>query len=189
MTHKIGTTVITMSACALLSACASSAAGTSSVISTLPSVSATSSPPPSGIEPVYLGPVSSIQRLDGGDVIVSPPDASETANASWRTAFQMCSDGTGVCTDSSIPSIALGDVTTEAAGSAGPNGTIIPLINNSLTYVVRWDKVPCPPSAGPADESSSSSPSDQPAKLCTLIDLVDANSGQYVYAFEGPFVG
>lgn len=138
-------------------------------------------------EPEYLGRVTSIQRLDGGDIVVSPPTASQTPKASWQTAFGVCSDGTGVCVDSSLPVISVGDVITKATGDAGANGTIIPLVNNSLTYILRWDNVVCPPSAGPTELNSDSTTAEK--KTCTLIDLVDAESGKYVFAFEGPFVG
>ena len=75
-------------------------------------------------------------------------------------------------------------VTTTAAGTAGPNGSIHPLINHALTYVMTWTGVPCADSGGPP-RPSGAPPATVEHRLCQLVDFVSAHTGMYEYAIEG----
>jgi hypothetical protein len=72
-----------------------------------------------------------------------------------------------------------------AAGTAGPSGSLKPLINNALTYVIEWTGVPCMSSGG-GPQPSGSTQAAATATVCRLVDFVSAATGTYLYAFESP---
>ncbi len=76
-------------------------------------------------------------------------------------------------------------VTTTDAGTAGPSGSLKPLINNALTYVIEWTGVPCLSSGGgPQPSGSTQAPATPTA--CRFVDFVSAATGTYLYAFDSP---
>lgn len=133
----------------------------------------------------YLGPISTSSSLDGGDIQLDVPPVDDVAAASPQKAFASCGNGAAVCTTLSTATMRLALVTTTAAGTAGPNGSINPLINNALTYVIEWNGVPCQDAGGPPQPSGSPQPT-VTAKSCHLVDFVSAATGTYLYAFESP---
>ncbi|HEY8728107.1 MAG TPA: hypothetical protein VIL94_00885, partial [Acidothermaceae bacterium] len=95
-------------------------------------------------------------------------------------AYAVCAQGSPGCTPLKGPTITLALVTTPNAGNANSDGSIAPLLNHSLTYVLTWDDVECPV-GGPAGASLNPTPQSG----CTAVNYVDANTGQSVYAYDG----
>lgn len=182
---------ITLSVVSTVTACASaSRAGTGAAVSTAVSASLATStsaaPPTTGLPAVYAGPLTSIQKIDNGAIVMSPPSDPGAAVLTWQTAYSsVCSDGTGVCGTTSEASVSLALVTTLKSGQPGADGAILPLIDNALSYVLRWKDEPCAPAGG-----TPGAPSSEATKTytCGIVDFVDAITGKNLYALEGPSV-
>ena len=166
----------------LLSACADEetvSPGSESSGTTL-----TTGSPTAPAAPVYAGPIATAEKIDNDAIVLMPPTNPKSAVISPLSAYLVCSNGTGVCGNNSAASISLATVTTLKAGEPGENGTIIPLINNALVYVLRWKGEPCSP-AGVTPGAPSAPPR---TYACGIVDFVDAVSGRSLYALEGPTV-
>lgn len=183
MRPRLVLTCLVICAAGLVAACASSSPPSAERSASRPSIQSTSRSSPAG--PFrYLGPVSAATTLDGGDIRLVAPRAGAAARVSPQTAFAVCArTGQGVCNTSSTAIMTLAMVTTTAAGTAGPNGSIHPLINNALTYVIEWTGVQCTASGGPPRPSGAPSPT-VTVRLCHLVDFVSADTGEYLYAFQ-----
>jgi hypothetical protein len=62
--------------------------------------------------------------------------------------------------------------------------SLTPLVKDTLVYVLLWTDVPCQP-AGPAP-SPGSTAAPRPDVTCTLVDLIDAGTGEVLYSVQGP---
>ena len=98
----------------------------------------------------------------------------------WQNALSVCSRD-GVC-DASEATVSLASVTVTDFGRVGSGGSVDRTIDHRLSYVIRWDHVICGASGGPPGATRAPTP----AAACTLIDLVDANTGAYEMAVSGP---
>jgi hypothetical protein len=131
----------------------------------------------------YSGPITTAVRYDNSGITLTVPaaDAAALATTSWSDAYANCLSGAAICDTTSAPTITLANATVDKAGTAAADGSLIPLVTNALVYVVSWTGVPCAPTGGP--------PGATPAKeldSCTLLNLVDAKSGDVLYSVESP---
>jgi hypothetical protein len=69
--------------------------------------------------------------------------------------------------------------TTPVTGTSRPDGSIQPLTDHQLNYVLISRKQTCYP-VGPAGSSLAAEP-------CTVIQLIDANTGQLGFGSSGPY--
>jgi hypothetical protein len=78
--------------------------------------------------------------------------------------------------------ITLANATTTGTGTLGPDGTLVPLAQDRLVYVITYVGVPCFP-VGPPQAHLPATPG-----VCTEVTLVDAQTGAELYSFsEGHF--
>ncbi len=130
---------------------------------------------------VYVGPMAEAATLDHGGLILKPPARSDTPMASPETAYETCLSGESLCGSKTGPTISLAVVTTPSAGTAGPSGTVVPLIDNELVYVMTWTDYQCVP-AGPVRPSGSGSEKPQ---TCTVLNFISAATGKTLYSADG----
>lgn len=84
--------------------------------------------------------------------------------------------------------LALG--TENSSGTAAPDGTLIPLFKDRLIYVTTWVNTTCPPRQGNLPQFSDTpvviptATTPEPL-LCTAVNVVDATTGEALYAFVG----
>lgn len=134
----------------------------------------------------YLGPVKESSSFDGGAIMLEVPDVGATPKMEWADAYAKACLGNGICGAASGPTISLASVTTRAAGTARTDNSIDPLLDKALTYVFVWRNEPCSPTGGPPITDRTAGP--PRVYACTVVNLVDANTGQSNYVAEGPGV-
>jgi len=134
----------------------------------------------------YLGPIRQPIAYAKAGISLKPPGAVNPA-ASWADAYDNCRTGDAVCDTNSPPNIALALATAEQAGEAAPDGSIVPLMKDTLVYVLTWIGIPCVPKSGPPPAPDiSDSTSASATYSCTLLNFIDASSGKVLYSTEGP---
>ena len=131
---------------------------------------------------LYLGPLKSAVDLSRTGVTLSPP-GDVAPKVSWETAYATCTTGASVCLPGVEPTITLALATSQGTGTQQPDGTLTPLMKDTLIYVFTWTNEPCIPKGGPPRPSGAPGPTPQP---CTLLAFMDANSGAALYGSEGP---
>jgi hypothetical protein len=120
-----------------------------------------------------------------GTIMLAVPAPNRKAAVSWSDAYTVnCGSGEAVCDLSKGPTIVFAEATVTGAGQAQPDGSLEPLVNDALVYVLRWTNVACSP-VGPAP-SPGSTAAPRPAAACTLINLIDAGTGKVLYSLQGP---
>jgi hypothetical protein len=139
------------------------------------------SPAVATVGSVYAGALTTPRADPEAGVTLSPPDGLTPA-LSWQAAFATCATGESVCVAGRDPSITLALATTTGAGTMQTDGTTVPLMKDTLVYVMTWRNEPCVPKGGPP---TSAAPSPRP---CTLVAFVDATTGRAIYGAEGPTV-
>jgi len=127
----------------------------------------------------YAGPLEATVRYENSGISLTAPTAQ--AATSWTDAYANCLSGAAICDATSPPTISLANATVDKAGTAGPNGSLVPLLSNTLVYVLSWTGVPCAPAGGPPGSKSTTQ-----KFSCTLLNLVDAKSGKVLYTVESP---
>jgi hypothetical protein len=110
-------------------------------------------------------------------VTLDVPLAADVAKASAAQAYATCADD-AVCYKGAPPTIEISNVTLASSiGTAvGTNKTNLPTLKGQLAYVLTWKNEPCR-AAGPAGGSATTT-------SCTLVSLVNASTGKFVYGFE-----
>jgi len=139
------------------------------------SVTAPSGYPP----PTHVGVLATPSHDPVAGVDLAVPLTTDVPRISFTQAYAVCAQGG--CTQTKGPTITLALVTSPQTGQQNADGSLTPLMNRSLTYVLTWDDVQCPLSAGPAGASHDTTP----RYGCTARNFVDANTRQSVYSYEG----
>lgn len=163
----------------LTGGCGSSAGQTlGSTNATADSAASTATPISSGASS-YMGQIPSAVSYGGdtGITLAVPPDEASPA-VSWQSAVSNCS----TCVTDAPVSVSLALATELQAGQANSNGSITPVMDQTLVYVLSQSGLTCS-AAGPAGTPSSSSTSESYA--CVRFRFVDAHSGKDLYAVDG----
>jgi hypothetical protein len=124
----------------------------------------------------YTGAITSSRTFEEG-LFISPPGGRHPA-VSWEQAYATCMDGDSVCHEKYPTHVSLALATATSAGESGPDGSIIPLMKDTLVYVLMQSDVPCLP-MGPRRATSPT------VQACTTIAFVDAGSGRVIYSVQG----
>ena len=152
-----------LATCALVSGCGSADA--------LPSLPAA----------IYEGPITSRISYANAGVILDVPSSTDGV-MSWSEVYtDNCTSGDALCHLGKAPTINLAVATTTNAGEAKGDGSIEPLMQGTLVYVIKWTDVACTPPVGPPGRIEPSAP----ANTCTILNFVDARSGGVLYSVEG----
>lgn len=130
-----------------------------------------------------------------GDVKIRvEPAGSRVATVSWSRAYETCLTGDSICDSSATPTIALGVVSDSQSGTVNSDGSVTPILNNALAWVITYTGRPCAP-AGAAGSAFAAPISSQGVDLptsmttpraytCTIVNFVSADSGQVLYSFQ-----
>ena len=145
-----------------------------------PSASASVAAPSGFPPPTHVGVLATPSHDPVAEVDLAVPLATDVPRISFTQAYAVGAPGPGG-TPTKGPTITLALVTSPQTGHQNADGSLTPLMNRSLTYVLTWDDVQCPLSAGPAGASHDTTP----RYGCTAGNFVDANTGQSVYSYEG----
>jgi hypothetical protein len=133
----------------------------------------------------YAGALTTTVVYDHGGITLAPPNKAGTAMVSWSDAYiTNCLSGDAICDLDQGPTIVLAEATVTSAGQAQPDGSLAPLVKDTLVYGLTWTDVPCS-AAGPVP-SPGSSPRAAPDDSCTVVNLVDAGTGKVLYSVQGP---
>lgn len=156
----------------------------------------------------YRGPITQPAYLQQAGIEMTVPTGSPAVT--WKQAYQACQTGDAVCDVTATPIITLAAVTARDAGEAGVGGTIVPLMDKTLAYVITQMGVTCAPVGPPPGASGGTSPVGPPppgsstessadrmpetagqrsspgSMSCTVINFVDAATGKVLYSVQGP---
>lgn len=122
-------------------------------------------------------------RYANAGIILEPPPADAAPATTSQQALAKCTTGLIVCEPSPISSVQLALVTLTNTGTAGPDGTLIPAAIKQLVWAMTWMGVTCSAPAGPV---GSPHPSVTEYPRCTTLTLIDAQTGNELYAESGP---
>jgi hypothetical protein len=115
---------------------------------------------------------------DTGFTLDPPGDSSPTV--SWQSAYATCLTGNSICDPSLAPTISLAKVTDPNSGTANAGGSISPILDHSLVYVITYTGVPCKPAGG----IPGSDPSAPDSYSCTVENFVSAADGSVIYSVQ-----
>jgi hypothetical protein len=132
----------------------------------------------------YLGALRAAYTYPSSSISLRPPLTQQPTVRPVDVYPGLCMSGAAVCDTSSAPTITLALATIADAGTQNPDGTLTPLVNNALVYVITWDRVSCAPVGGIA-KSSAPATHIATTMTCRLVNFVDATTGKFVYATEG----
>jgi hypothetical protein len=119
-------------------------------------------------------------RYANAGIILQPPPANATPPTTAQQALATCSTGDTVCEPARTPSVQLALATLTNTGTAGSKGTLVPAATKRLVWAMTWTGFACAPSGGPPGRSITQYPN------CTMITLIDAQTGKELYAVSGP---
>ena len=158
-----------------------SSVGPSSSVSPSSSANPSTSAPvvaPSGYPPpAHVGVLATPSHDPVAEVDLAVPLATDVPRISFTQAYAAGAPWGPGGTPTKGPTITLALVTSPQTGQQNADGSLTPLMNRSLTYVLTWDGLPCGAPAGPA--------SYDPTRLCTYGTFVDANTGQDMFSYDG----
>ena len=132
----------------------------------------------------YAGPLTTTVVYDHGGITLAAPSRARAAAVSWADAYEAnCRSGDAICDLGQSPTIYLAEATVTSAGQIQDDGSLAPLMRDTLVYVLTWTNVPCT-AAGPIPSPGSTAGA-PPASACTLINLIDAGTGKVLYSVQG----
>jgi len=132
---------------------------------------------PSGFLPPTASRLRTPEHLAIADVDLAVPSAVQVPTLSFDQAYAECATE-GSCVRDSAPTMVLVLVTTPNSGSNNTDGSVRPLLNRMLAYVLTWTKIRCLPAGG--DVGATPRPQN-----CTFYDFIDAATGKFVYGADG----
>lgn len=121
---------------------------------------------------------TTVRHADAG-IILEPPPADAAPATTSQQALAECVSGRIVCGSSAIPSVQLALVTLTNTGTAGPDGTLVPLATRQLVWVMTWAGLTCVPSLPPGAPSTGST-------SCAAMTFIDAKTGGVLFTESGP---
>lgn len=138
----------------------------------------------SGGAPV-LAPLTDEGRLtapttyEQSGISLAPPLSGDAPSVTPQAAYNDCLSGDAICSPGISPTIVLARVTDMHSGTQGPDGSLIPLMNNRLVFVLRFDGEMCVPAG-----VLPGSPAPQP-QPCSAVNFIDAATGAVIYSVQG----
>lgn len=133
----------------------------------------------------YAGPLTTTVVYDHGGIALGPPSGTRSAAVSWSEAYTTnCMSGDAICDIDKGPTIVLAVATVTGAGQAQPDGSLTPLVKDTLVYVLTWTDVSCRASGPVPSPGGTADP--RPDDSCTVVNLVDAGTGKVLYSVQGP---
>lgn len=110
-------------------------------------------------------------------ITLGVPEVGAVAAITPNAAYVDSCSTDGVCDKGSSPTIQLAVATDPNAGQDSVGGSLTPVMDHTLAYVLTWTNVPCAPAG--ARVGATPTPT-----TCTLVDFVDANTGKTLYGLQ-----
>lgn len=130
----------------------------------------------------FKGPITSPLTYQGKQITLDPPPPGTAPAQTAVVALHDCETGDSVCFPGPGATV-LAEVTSQVTGgSIQPDGHTEPTIVNRLSYVTTWESVGCL-AIGGSFPGYQGKPAPSTA-TCTLVTVVDANSGNVLFGFE-----
>lgn len=122
--------------------------------------------------------VSTTQRWADGSVTVIPPRPGDVPAISVTDALATCGRGSACGSVSRLPVVLLGRATASGAGEQNPDGSLTPVMADTLVFEMIWSGLTCLPAVGTATGTVSGAPAYDD---CTTVAWVDATTGAALY--------
>lgn len=133
----------------------------------------------------YDGPIRARAVYENAGIILDVPSSEQRASVAWSDAYvSNCTTGDAICDPSGPPTIVLAKATTTSAGEEQKDGSIAPIMKDTLVYVVQWTGVPCMP-VGPMRPTNETAAT-AAKHSCTVMNFIDATTGLVLYSVQGP---
>lgn len=156
-----------------------------------PTPGSSTSPNVSLPTPSYLG-AATTPSVDSAGIHRDPPGVGQKPKVTWQYASRACQrDGGGCWSRATTATVMLAVVTDPYSGTARPDGTIKPLMDHALTYVVTLSGFECSPHGGAprAPGAPGATPAPIPIyKNCSDVTFVSAATGKVMYEISGTSV-
>jgi len=128
---------------------------------------------------INKGRLVTAETYSQSGISLAPPLSTDAASVSIQTAYNDCLSGDALCSQTTSPTIVLARVTDLHSGTATADGGLLPLMDNRLMYVLRFDGDLCVP-AGVIPGKPAPTP--QP---CSVVNFIDASTGAVIYSVQG----
>jgi hypothetical protein len=99
------------------------------------------------------------------------PTAGALTTATPNEAYVDSCSTDGDCDKGSAPTIQLAVVTDPNSGQLSAGGSLTPVMDHTLAYVLTWTNLPCAPAGAVVGATPT-------LTTCTQVDFVDANTGK-----------
>jgi hypothetical protein len=132
--------------------------------------------------PSYVGRIKRATSYGESGISLDVPPPSSQPSVSWESAFQKsCATSATGCDQGGPITISLAAATEKQAGQENPDGSIHPVMDNTLVYVISQSGNSCRP-VGPAGKTTTS----PVTYACTSLNFVDAQTGKVLYSVQSP---
>jgi hypothetical protein len=115
--------------------------------------------------------------MSAAGITLGVPAAGAVATITPNGAYVDSCSSDGVCDKGSAPTIQLAVVTDPNGGQVSVGGSMAPVMDYTLAYMLTWTNVPCAPAGAPVGATPTPT-------TCTLVDFVDANTGKTLYGLQ-----
>ena len=140
---------------------------------------------PTASGPRYLGPLASPTTYAGPGIRLVPPGPA-VPRRPWTATLAVCGHNGDGCGDRGHrPTVTLARATSPQAGTARPDGSIDPLMDATLVYVLHWTGMMCLP-VGPLHYPPTATGTPATPAPCDALSFVDANTGAELYGASYP---
>jgi hypothetical protein len=134
----------------------------------------------------YWGPITAADS-DDQDLQLAVPPVDAKPTIPWQQAAEPCNVTTGT-NNCARPTIAedvfLASGTEFNSGDEASGGSIVPVMDHTLVYVIAENLGACL-SAVPAGPASPPTTATDAVHDCIYLDFVDANTGRSLFAMDG----
>lgn len=164
--------ILVVSGCAASSTAQTGATGAAGATNTLAVA---------GLAGARIVPVTTAIKYANAGFDIEPPGAA-VAKVDMAKAYSTCLSGDAICDSSMSPTVSLAIVTDVHSGTAGADGSLTPILDKTLAWVITYVGAPCVAAGSGANVSKTAAPVIQ---SCTIINFVSAGTGAVLYSYQG----
>jgi hypothetical protein len=130
----------------------------------------------------FLGPITAPVEYKNVNINLDPPSATAHAAISPDAAYAKCLTPDAECQTNLNPTITLALVTTPKAGTRSADGSISPLMDHQLAYIIEYDQATCTKSGPPVVSNTAPPHSEMIVYICSVLNFVNADTGRVEYS-------
>jgi hypothetical protein len=146
------------------------------------STGATAEPQSAWPAATYAGPIKSRIVYEEAGITLEVPSFEQTFGVTWSESYYVrnCITGDAICDSSKSPTIVLAEATSPFPAEERPDGTLKPLLRDTLVYVVTFADTRCV-AVGPYRPGHESA-TRAAVRSCTVLNLIDATTGKVLFS-------